>query len=100
MNYSKRMEPLIKEAKRIKADKSFTKEERTLLLSINHVLQEEARKFFEASESLEGKDKFLRKVVRGKMTMEEYNDKIKLARQTVQETRSFARRLKEIRELK
>lgn len=96
MKDSKRMEPLIKLAERIKTDQTLPRGLAKKLLAINRGFQREARKYFQALEILKGSKKFLEKISNGKMTMEGYETKMRRASQQVVETERFVQTLSKI----
>jgi hypothetical protein len=81
MKDSKKMEPLIEWAERIKTDQTLPRGLARNLLVVNRGLIKEVRKYNKALEILEGRKKLLKKVNNKEITMEQYKKIIRYARQ-------------------
>lgn len=96
MRLSERIRPLIELRERMKADQTIPEKWKRKLLSFNRDLIRVVRKYFEASEILEGSKKLLEKVNKGKVANEQYNAKIKGAKREKEEAEFLLKVLSKI----
>lgn len=85
MKLSERLRPLMELRERLRTDQTIPGKWKRNLLSFNRDLIGIVRKYFEALEMLESSKKLLEKVNKGKLTMQQYNAKIRHAKQQREE---------------